>query len=694
VFAAISMPRNPREDDSMSNKIPHRIGLSAAILLCFSLAGNVYAGNLVLEAQTMDRSADPCTDFFQFANGKWLAANPVPADRARYGAYDEVTERNLSALKTIAEDAAAGTTKGAAATLVGAFYRSGTDEARIEAAGLKPLAAELAGIDAVGTRAELIALIAHQHRLGINSVFTFFVDQDAKNTQRYIAQLTQGGLGLPDRDYYLKSDAKTRVIRNKYVAHVARMFGLLGDAPVQARLNAATVMALETGLARASMTKVQLRDPQATYHLMGVAGLARQSGYRGWAGYFRHLGLAAPGDVNVAQPRFFAQAGHMLAATALPQWKTYLRWQLINATAKDLAQPLVEADFDFYGRTLAGTKELPPRWKRVLITIDHTAGEALGELYVEKFFGPAAKAGALDMVANIKLAMRDRIASLEWMGAATKQQAMKKLDTLAVKIGYPDVWRDYRALRIDDASFAANTLRANAFEFARGLAKLGKPIDRREWGMTPPTVNAYYNPTMNEMVFPAGILQPPLFHVDADAAANYGNTGATIGHELTHAFDDEGRQFDADGNLKSWWTKEDEKNFLGRVSGIEKQFDEFAPIDAIHINGKLTAGENIADLGGLKIALQALKKSLAGKPQPADIDGLTVDQRFFVAYAQSFRENMRSEKLRLQLATDPHAPAKYRVIGPLANMPEFADAFACTGNRSPLRPADQRVNIW
>ncbi|WP_394782362.1 M13 family metallopeptidase [Undibacterium sp.] len=669
-----------------------------ATLLCFSFSGYGYAAtsnNLVLESQTMDKSIDPCTDFFAYSNAKWLAENPIPADRSRYSAYDEVTERNLAALKGIAEAAAATPDSGSMASrLVGSYYRSGMDEAKIEAEGSKPLTEELARINAVSDRSQVLPLIAAQHRTGVGSLFNFYVDQDAKNTSRYIPQLGQGGLGLPDRDYYLKTDAKTVEIRKQYVAHVEKMFVLLGDAPDVARKNAATVMALETRLAKASTTKVQLRDPLANYHLLDMNGLKKIDGKATWASYFKDVGLAEPGQFNVGQPKFFAEAGKMLNTVPVADWKSYLRWNLVNARAKDLSSAFVNANFDFYGRTLAGTKELQPRWKRILTNIDANMGEAMGELYVAKFFGPEAKAGVLEMVGNIKDAMRESISKLEWMSAPTKLQAYKKLDTLNVKIGYPDTWRDYSALKIDPASYADNNKRAAEFEFNRVLAKLGKPIDRNEWGMTPPTVNAYYNPTMNEMVFPAGILQPPLYHVNADAAANYGNTGATIGHELTHAFDDEGRQFDSQGNLKSWWTKEDEKKFLVRVAAIEKQFDEFNPIDKLHINGKLTEGENIADLGGMKIALQALRKAQAAKPQPTEIDGLTVEQRFFIANAQSFRGLMRDEKLRLQLATDPHAPEKYRVLGPIANMPEFSQAFSCPAKTSPLRPETTRVNIW
>ncbi|MBC7415561.1 MAG: M13 family metallopeptidase [Herminiimonas sp.] len=656
-----------------------------------AVAATATGAALVLEPQTMDRSADPCTDFFQYANGTWLASNPVPPDRSRYTAYDEVSERNLTALRALVEQA--GPDQGSAARLVGNYYKSGMDEAAIEAAGSTPLAAELGRIAALRNRAELPALLAHLHATGINALFGFGVDQDAKNTVRYIPQLGQGGLGLPDRDYYLKNDVKTRAIRTKYVAHMRRMFGLLGETPAAAARDAATVLALETRLARASLSKVALRDPQQSYHLTTLDGLKKIAPQTDWPAYFTGVGLPAPGEFNVGQPSFFKATSGLLATVPLDQWQAYLRWNLINATASDLSNAFVNEDFDFKGRTLAGTKELQPRWKRVLTTVDGNVGEALGELYVAKFFGPAAKAAALDMVGNIKQAMRETINELPWMTAPTKTEALRKLDTIVVKIGYPDRWRDYASLTIEPGGYLDNSLRAAQFEFRRNLAKLGTPIDRGEWGMTPPTVNAYYNPTMNEMVFPAGILQPPLFHVDADAAANYGNTGATIGHELTHAFDDEGRQFDASGNLKSWWSKVDEAAFLKRVKTIEAQYDEIEPIAGVRINGKLTAGENIADLGGLKIALRALQMAQKTRPQP-QIDGLTPEQRFFVANAQSFRANIRPEQLRLQLATNPHAPEKYRVIAPFANMPEFAAAFSCPAERSPLRPENKRVVIW
>lgn len=673
------------------------IAITAALSMSASRAAAVATTGQVLEPQTMDRSADPCTNFFQYANGKWLADHPIPADRSSYSTYDEIADRNLAALKALVEEVAtSGTQTGASspARMVAAYYRSGMNEASIEAAGVHPLDDELKRIAALHSPAEMPALLGHLHSIGVDALFGFNVDLDAKNATRYIPQLSQGGLGLPDRDYYLKNDARTRTIRSQYVAHVARMLGLLGETPTQAGRDAADILTLETRLAKASLSNVALRDPQRSYHLQDLAGLQKRASGTDWHAYFDSIGLATPGQFNVGQPAFFHAASTLLASVPLTQWQAYLRWHLVNATASDLSTPFVNADFDFKGRVLSGARELRPRWKRVLSTIDGAIGEALGELYVAKFFSPAAKAAASEMADNIRLAMRETIQDRPWMSAATKAQGLKKLDAVTVKIGYPDRWRDYSSLQIDDTSYLGNGLRTAQFEFRRNLAKLGQPIDRGEWSMTPPTVNAYYNPTMNEMVFPAGILQPPLFHLDADPASNYGNTGATIGHELTHGFDDEGRQFDANGNLKSWWTREDEKNFLARVKTIERQYDEITPIDKLHINGKLTAGENIADLGGLKIAFKALQAVQKAHPQPALLDDLTVDQRFFVAYAQSFRASIRPERLRLLLATDPHAPARERVLAPLANMPEFAAAFACPADRSPLRSPSKRVEIW
>ncbi len=493
-----------------------------------------------------------------------------------------------------------------------------------------------------------------------------FVAQDFKNSTENIGQLYQGGLGLPDRDYYLSDEAHMKELRAKYQAHVQRMFELAGDAPAAAAANARTVLAIETRLAKKSMTPVEQRDPNAIYHRMSPAELARLAPGFPWRSYFAAVGLTAPGDLNVGQPEFFKEVGVMSRDVPLKDWKTYLRWDVIHASAPYLSSPFVNENFHFYGQDLNGQKELRVRWKRVLSAVDTELGEALGQLYVERAFSPEAKAKALAMVMNLKAALGDRIRTLDWIGEDTRRQALRKLDAIVVKVGYPDRWRDYSALKVDGGSYLANVRQGDEFEFQRNLSKIGKPLDRAEWFITTPTVDAYYNPYLNEIVFPAGILQPPFFDPKADDASNYGSMGAVIGHELTHGFDDQGRQFDADGNLKDWWTAEDVKNYTERGKAIAKQYSDYVAVDDLHINGDLTLGENIADIGGLKIAYLALQKALAAGPQPEKIDGFTADQRFFLAFAQGWRRNATPETIRVLIATDPHSPAPFRVRGPMA----------------------------
>ncbi len=637
----------------------------------------------------------PCQDFYSYANGHWLQRNPVPADRSSWGAGSELYEKNLAVLHQILEDAArnSGAPKGSITRKVGDFYRVGMDEARIEAEGVAPLNNEFSRIAAIKDVQSLQNEIAHLHRMNINPVFGFFPYQDFKDSTRIIINIFQGGLRLPDRDYYTNEDDKSKEIRRQYVEHVAKMFELLGDKPAQAAGHATTVMGMETRLAKASMTLVQQRDPAAIYHKMTLIEVSALTPGYAWDRYFTGLGITDPGDINVAQPEFFKEAGKMLTTVSLEDWKTYLRWNLIAATAGKLSSPFVNESFRFNGTILGGAKELRVRWKRVLQATDQALGEALGQLYVEKAFSPEAKTRAQTLIANLKAALRDRLLTLEWISEATRKQAVRKLDAITVKIGYPDKWRDYSGLAVDGGSYILNAMQADAFEFERNLKKLGKPVDRTEWGMTPPTVDAYYNPNFNEIVFPAGILQPPFFDARADDAVNYGAIGSIIGHELTHGFDDQGRQFDADGNLKNWWTAEDEKNYNERAALIEKQFNGYVAVDMLKVNGKLTMGENIADLGGLKIAYLALRKSSEGKPPPPKIDGYTAEQRFFIAFAQGWRRNTRPEAERLQIATDPHSPARLRVLGPITNMPEFYSAFGCQG-RTIARPEALRVKIW
>jgi len=652
-----------------------------------------------LEAKNMDTSVKPQDDFYLYANGGWLKRNPVPPEYARWGSFEELTETNNDALHKIAEKAA--NTHVDAKTApevqkVGDFYASGMDEKTIDAERIRPLDEELKRIDAIKNRADVLKALAHLHTIGVGAFFEFGSGQDEKDSTREIAQAAQGGLGLPDRDYYTKTDEDSKKKRAAYVEHVTKMLTLLGEPASKATGDAKKIMAFETSLAKASRTRVELRDPQKNYNKMTQADLQKLTPDWNWADYFKAINLAEPGDINVGQPEFFKAANAAFTGMSIDDWKTYLRWHLINSAAEDLSDDFVNEDFNFSQGVLRGTKEIKPRWKRVVASTDEALGDALGKLYVSDYFPPEAKARALEMINNLKAALADRIKTLDWMDEPTKQEALKKLAAMNVKIGYPDKWRDYSLLKIDRGPYVLNTMRAANFEVNRELKKIGKPVDRTEWGMTPPTVNAYYNANMNEIVFPAGILQPPFFEPKADDAVNYGGMGAVIGHEMTHGFDDEGRQFDASGNLRDWWSPESAAKFKDRSQAVVHQYSEYEPIPGVHINGELTQGENIADIGGVKLAYAALQKALEKNPQAREqkIDGLTPEQRFFLGWAQVWRANQREQDLRLRLNTDPHSPTHYRCNGPISNMSEFAKAFNLPANCPMVRPADKRVNIW
>lgn len=672
-----------------------RFPFAASLLLGLSLISvPVQAQSAAhgVDLAAIDTTASPCTDFYQYANGKWLASHPIPADRPSFGGFSELFDRNQAVLHQIVDSAAAGpqAPKGSVKRKIADFYKSGMDTAQIERDGAQPLAPELARIAAVSDTPSLEAEIAHLHKIGVSAVFGFGVGADEKDSLHTIADVGQGGLGLPDRDYYTKTDPKSVALRAAYTAYVARMLALLGDDPAAAATEAQTVLALETQMAQVSMTRVERRDPNATYNKMTLAQLDALSPGFSYAPYFAAVGAPDPGPLIVGQPKFFAAVGGLLKTVPLADWKTYLRWHLISSTAPYLSENFVAENFAFRGTTLSGVTVNQPRWKRVLRETDGELGEGLGQLYVAQAFPPAAKARALLLVQNVKAALRTRLQSLDWIGEDTRRQALVKLDKMRIKIGYPDHFRDYSKLQVNSPSYVVNVLAANQFDFNRDLAKLGHPVDRSEWGMTPPTVNAYYSPSGNEIVFPAGILQPPFFDPKADDASNYGGIGAVIGHEMTHGFDDQGRQFDGNGNLKDWWTAADKKRFQQRADGVAAQFDQFVAVDDAHVNGHLTLGEDIADLGGVKIAYLAFERSQIGKPR-VKIGGFTPEQRFFLAFAQIWRENVRPEALRLSLATDPHAPNKFRVLGPLANLPEFAEAFPCPAGDAP-KPAG--VTIW
>src|SRR5213082_2663664 len=620
------------------------------------------------DTANLDTSVKPSEDFFMYANGGWIKRTPIPPEYSRWGSFNQLIEKNNDALHDVAERAAkVATATDPDAKKVGDYYASGMDEATVEVAHVKPLADEVKRIDGVKDRNDVLKEIAHLHTLGITSLFGFTSGQDDKNSTMVIAQAYQDGLGMPDRDYYTKTDDASKKLRDQYVQHVTKMLTLLGEEPKAAGEHAKEILALETSLAQASRTKVELRDPQTNYNKMKTSALqALTPGFK-WDAYFKESNLLDPGELNVGQPDFFKGADKVFASTAIDDWKEYFRWHLVHATAAELSADFVNENFNFYETTLRGTQQIKPRWKRVVASTDNSIGEALGKLYVADYFPPESKARMLDLVNNLRSALADRIKTLEWMDEPTKQAALKKLAAFTVKIGYPDKWRDYSNLQIDRGPYVLNAIRASMFDVHRELNKIGKPVDRSEWGMTPPTVNAYYNPNMNEIVFLAGIMQPPFFDPKADDAVNYGGIGAVIGHEMTHGFDDRGRQYDAVGNLRDWWSPESARAYIERSKAIVAQYSAYEPLPGLHINGELTQGENIADIGGVKIAYMALQKALAKKAgTPEKIDGFTPEQRFFLGFAQIWRNNQRDEDLKLRLNTDPHSPGRFRTIGPLS----------------------------
>ncbi len=649
-----------------------------------------------IDTAGMDRSQKPWEDFYQFANGKWIAETDIPPDRPAVYVFSLLDKHNREQLHKILEEAAKdhNAPKDSIRWKVGAFYRSGMDEKKIEEQGAKPLQGELDRIAAIKSVKDLLPALARLHTISSFAAFNFASTPDLKNSSRVIARFSQGGLSLPDRDYYLKDEARLKKIRTEYVAHVAKMFELLGDQREDAERQAKRVLDFETRLAKASRARPELRDPHRNYHLMSVADIDKETPGVSWKAYFKAMKLGELKELTVGQPDFLKEVGRMILQTSLSDWKTYLRWKLINTYASDLSSKFVEEDFHFNGTVLSGTPRNLPRWERIVQATDRLLGEALGQLYVEKEFPPEAKNKAEALVANLKDTLSERLAKLDWMQPKTREEALRKLDAMAVKIGHPVKWRDYSGLAVDRDLYVLNVMQAAEFQTRFDLNKIGKPVDRTQWGMTPPTVNAYYNASLNEIVFPAGILQPPFFDPKADDALNYGGIGMVIGHELTHGFDDQGRKFDADGNLRDWWTPEDARTYKERAQQIREQYSRYVPIDDLNINGEQTLGENIADLGGLKISYLAFKKTLKNKPAPHKIDGFTAEQRFFLSYAMLWRAAVRDEFLRRQVRTDFHSPARFRVLGPLYNTPEFFEAFQVPEDevRSKLNP--KPVVIW
>jgi predicted metalloendopeptidase len=683
---------------------PIRTALGAALLLAVLAAASNSAPALAAPAAAaasvahglaradMDTSVAPCENFFLYADGGWIRRTAMPAAYSRYGGFEELEARNLAHEHELLDDAVAQRKAGANLRLLATFYGTCMDSATAEREGVAPIQPQLDRIAALGSVAKLAPEAARLHSEGVNALFFLTGMPDPGNSSLVIATANQGGLGLPNRDYYFKTDSASVRIRLEYLAHVARSLELLGTAPDEAQRQAQAVLELESALARGSLTPVQLRDPRANYHKMPLADLERRCPAFDWAAYLAGCRLSGVSEVNVRQPGFFATLDSLLQAVPLADWQSYLRWHVVERAAPLLSTPFVSEDFRFQ-QVLTGAKELLPRWRRCLDATDRSLGEALGREYVARYVPRETKARALVMVQDLKAALRDRITQLAWMSEPTKQQALRKLDAMGIKIGYPDKWRDYSALKLVPGGFLQNQVRATRFERAYRLAKIGKPVDRSEFSMTPPTVNARYSPPLNDILFPAGILQPPFFDPEADDAVNYGAIGTVIGHEMTHGFDDNGRQFDAEGNLKDWWTEEDAKLYKARTDRVAAQYNAYTVLDTVHVNGRLTLGENLSDIGGLAVSYSALQKALARKPAPT-IDGLSPEQRFFLAYARIWRQVVRPEESRRRIATDSHSPGVWRVNGPLSNMPEFKAAFGCQDGQPMVRPAEQQTAIW
>jgi putative endopeptidase len=645
-----------------------------------------------ISLKDLDQTVDPGHDFDAYANGGWKKLNPLPDDRARYGCFDklgELAEKQLNEL--VKETASSKNEKGSVADKTAILFNLGMDSIRLNQQGVKPLASYFEEIENIKSKDDVEIEIGKFHTYGFSSLFGFGSGTDSKNSSMVIAQLAQGGIGMPDRDYYLNDDPRSKELRAKYQEYIGRIFKLLGDDEASIAKTTQIIMALETRLAKASMTRLEQRDPNKTYNKIKTVDLAKLSPDFNWNRYFVSQGVGDPGDINLNQPLFIKEVSAIIKEVPVEEWKVYLRWSLINNSASYLSDDFVNAKFDFFGKVMSGVEKMRPRWKRSLAVTSNALSEAIGQLYVAKYFPAQAKERMVKLVENLRISLGDRLKNLEWMGADTKVKALEKLHSMNVKIGYPDKWRDYSGLEIVDDSYIQNVIRSNQFDIAFDYAKINKPVDKSQWFMSPQTVNAYYAPDMNEIVFPAAILQPPFFFLDGDDAVNYGAIGVVIGHELTHGFDDQGRKFDNVGNLKDWWSEGDSKLFEERTKVLVDQFNSFVVLDSIHADGKLSLGENIADLGGLNISYQAFK--LASK-ETTPIDGLTPDQRFYLAYAHVWAQNIRDKEILRRTKEDPHALGNLRVKGPLRNIPEFYAAFNIKPGQPMYLDEANRVKIW
>jgi len=667
---------------------------SACLMLAIASFAQTDTGSKPLNA-TVDKSANPCTDFYQYACGNWLKTTEIPSDQSRWGSFSELAERNRVILRDILDKAAVDNpNRNAIDQKIGDFYSACMDETAVNAKGISPLRPELDRLANIKDKAALMEAIAKEHLRGSNAFFDFGADADLHDANMDIAELDQGGLTLPNRDYYMKDDAHMVDLRKKLVDYATQVFILSGQSPTQAAESAKTVLRIETELAKPSMDPTSRRDPKALDHKMTTAATEAIAPNFNLVAYFAAAGAPSFTSLNVVNPEFFKQVNETLATEPLDALKTYAQWHILSAASPWLSQPFVDANFQ-YVQALTGQKEIQPRWKRCVRATDNALGEALGQRYVELTFGADGKARMLNMVNALEKALSADIQSVDWMSDTTKKEAQIKLAAITNKIGYPDVWRDYSSVNIVRGDLLGNLMRATEFESHRQIAKIGNPVDRKEWGMTPPTVNAYYNPSLNEIVFPAGILQPPFFDKNMDDAVNFGGIGLVIGHELTHGFDDEGRQFDPQGNLRDWWTPEDSKKFDERASCIEKEYGNFVAIDDLKLNGKLTLGENTADNGGGRIALAALKTEIAADPNgkaAQTLDGYSPEQRYFLGFGRVWCEKRRPEAARMAVSVDPHSPGKYRVDGVVQNLPDFEHAWSCKAGQPMV--SENACRVW
>ncbi len=660
-----------------------------------STGSSLPEGVKFIEPSYIDSTVKPGDDFYQYANGTWLKNNAIPASETRWGSFNLLEDFNQKVLHELLDEAAAkkGAAKGSPEQMVGDLYASGMDSATIEKAGIKAIESELAAIEKMATPADLFKEIARETQLGMNPLWSIYVGPDDKNVSKNVCNVWQGGLGLPDRDYYLKPDSQNAAIIKQYSAHIINMLKLGGSSDSLAKVQAASILKMETEMAKISMDRVAMRDPYKVYNKFSVADLSKQTKGMDWSAYLQDVGIKGQDTLLVGQPAFVKGLVAMMNTISINDWKAYLRWHMLSNMAPYMAKAFDEEHFNFYGKTLRGQQEQKPRWKRVLNVVDGAVGEQLGKMYTDKYFTEAAKKRMNELVSNLQSAFEARIKTLDWMSAETQTKAIEKLNTFIKKIGYPDKWRDYTGLEITRDNYVTNILASNRFDYNYMINKLGKPVDKTEWGMTPPTVNAYYNPAFNEIVFPAGILQYPFFDMSVDDAAIYGGIGAVIGHEMTHGFDDQGAQYAADGNLKDWWTADDKKRFETKTGAVKTQYDNYTILNGKKVNGALTLGENIADLGGVTIAYDAFKKTKQGQGSDK-IDGFTPDQRFFLSWAQVWRQNIRDEEAAQRLVTDPHSPGEHRCNGPLSNFQPFYDAFNVQPGQKMYKAPEARAKVW